>query len=85
MILVTLDDYKLLETMNTVTGEKFKEISCTGQNVIQSMNELNEKFTTILPKLELIDQLDKKVEHLEKLAYAIDSYSKRLGKFRFTP
>ena len=66
--------------MNTVTEEKYKDITKSGENVVQSMKDLNEKFVSILPKLGLIDQLDKKVEHLEKLAYAIDAYSKRLGE-----
>ncbi len=78
---VTLDDYKLLEAMNNTTAEKYHEMRQVAANTAESISELNAKYEQILPKLEIIDKLDRKVTHLEKLAYAIDSYSKRLGKW----
>ena len=68
--------------MNNVTVEKYHEMTKMAQNIEHNVTELNRKYQTILPKLEIIDKLDKKVTQLEKLAYAIDAYSKRLGEFR---
>ncbi|KAJ6218263.1 hypothetical protein RDWZM_009420 [Blomia tropicalis] len=77
---LTLDDYKLLESMNNVTIEKYHDISSIAENITNGIEDLNKKYEQMLPKLEIIDKLDRKVSHLEKLTYAIDAYSKRLGK-----
>lgn len=77
---MSLDDYKLLESMNNATAEKYQAMTKVAANVAQNIGELNEKYERLLPKLEIIDKLDKKVTGLEKMAYAIDAYSKRLGK-----
>lgn len=80
VLLVTLDDYKVLETMNNCTVEKYHEMTSMAKNIVENVAELNAKYESLLPKLSIIDKLDKKVTQLEKLAYAIDAYSKRLGK-----
>lgn len=67
--------------MNNTTAEKYHEMRLVAGKTAESIGELNAKYEQILPKLEIIDKLDRKVTHLEKLAYAIDSYSKRLGKW----
>ena len=66
--------------MNNVTIEKYHDISSIAENITNGIEDLNKKYEQMLPKLEIIDKLDRKVSHLEKLTYAIDAYSKRLGK-----
>ena len=66
--------------MNNATVEKYHEMRQIACNMVNNIAELNVKYEQMLPKLEIIDKLDRKVAHLEKLAYAIDAYSKRLGK-----
>ena len=65
--------------MNNSTVEKYHEMRGVASNMAESITELNAKYEAMLPKLEIIDKLDRKVTHLEKLSYAIDAYSKRLG------
>ncbi len=76
---MTLDDYKLLEEMNKITTNKYKELSQITSNVSKSVDQMNDKYKTLLPNLQLIDKLEEKVTKLEEMAYAIDAYSKRLG------
>jgi hypothetical protein len=76
---VTLDDYKLLEEMNKLTTNKYKELSQITFNVSKNVDQMNDKYKTLLPNLQLIDKLEEKVTKLEEMAYAIDAYSKRLG------
>ncbi|KAH9501666.1 Alpha-(1,6)-fucosyltransferase, variant 3 [Dermatophagoides farinae] len=82
---MTLEDYKLLETMNNFTMEKFQGMTQIAQQIQEENRDLNDRYRKLLPKLEIIDKLDRKVTRLEKMAYAIDAYSKRLGMFFFNP
>lgn len=75
---VTLDDYKLLEDMNKATAAKYRAMSGLSENVAASINNLNHSYEQLTPFLDRIDALDDKVAKLEELAYAVDSYSKRL-------
>ncbi|UXI14487.1 alpha1 6 fucosyltransferase [Sarcoptes scabiei] len=77
---LTLEDYKLLEAMNNCTAEKYRDLTHLTQKVSKNLIDLNKKYEMMKPKLDLIDKLDKKVTRLEKMAYAIDAYSKRLEK-----
>lgn len=82
---MTLEDYKLLETMNNFTMEKFQGMTQIAKQIQEENRDLNDRYRKLLPKLEIIDKLDRKVTRLEKMAYAIDAYSKRLGMFFFNP
>ncbi|CAG2112804.1 unnamed protein product, partial [Medioppia subpectinata] len=75
---VTLEDYKLLEEMNNVTTNKYKEMTEATESVAKSVDSMNDKYKTLLPNLQLIDKIEEKVQKLEDMAYAIDAYSKRL-------
>nr|XP_027200310.1 biogenesis of lysosome-related organelles complex 1 subunit 2-like [Dermatophagoides pteronyssinus] len=77
---LTLEDYKLLETMNNCTMEKFQGMTQIAQQIQEENRDLNNRYQQLLPKLEIIDKLDRKVTRLETMAYAIDAYSKRLEK-----
>ncbi|XP_022199054.1 biogenesis of lysosome-related organelles complex 1 subunit 2 [Nilaparvata lugens] len=79
----TQEDYKLLEAMNQATITKYSDMRQIAGNVAQSMSELNEKYKTLKPFLDQIDQIDDSVTKLEQAAYKLDAYSKRLeAKFK---
>lgn len=75
---VTLDEYKLLEQMNGATATKYSEMRTRSEQLKQSLLDLETNYARIIPFLEKVDGLEKKVVQLEELAYAVDNYSKRL-------
>lgn len=80
---VTLDDYKLLEQMNRATAAKYSELRGQSEEVKKSLADLDANYARMIPFLEKMDGLEKKVVRLEELAYAVDGYSKRLeGRFK---
>ncbi|EFA04749.2 biogenesis of lysosome-related organelles complex 1 subunit 2 isoform X2 [Tribolium castaneum] len=79
----TLDDYRLLENMNRATITKYSDMKHIAANVSKSMQELNEKYNSLQPYLQQIDQIEDSVVKLEQAAYKLDAYSKRLeAKFK---
>ena len=74
----TVEEYKLLEQMNRVTLTKYSDMSQITENVSRGVVELNSKYSSLLPYLEQIDQIDCGVGRLEQAAYKLDAYSKRL-------
>ncbi|KAK3586107.1 hypothetical protein CHS0354_033227 [Potamilus streckersoni] len=79
----TVDDYKLLETMNKITIAKYSEMKQIAGNVANSLQDLNEKYKSMQPFLDQIDQIEDNISTLEQAAYRLDAYSKRLeAKFK---
>ncbi|KAF7271372.1 biogenesis of lysosome-related organelles complex 1 subunit 2 [Rhynchophorus ferrugineus] len=79
----TLDDYRLLENMNKATTTKYSDMKQIATNMRKSFEELNEKYVTLVPILQQIDQIEDSVIKLEQAAYKLDAYSKRLeAKFK---
>jgi len=77
------EDYKLLEAMNKATLSKYVEMEQIGSNVGKAMKDLNEKYASLQPYLDQIDQIEESVAGLEQAAYKLDAYSKRLeAKFK---
>ncbi|XP_064626710.1 biogenesis of lysosome-related organelles complex 1 subunit 2-like [Lineus longissimus] len=74
----TAEDYKLLEQMNRITIGKYTEMKQIASNVSHSMNDINEKYRSLQPYLDQIDQVEESVASLEQAAYRLDAYSKRL-------
>ncbi|CAG9859828.1 unnamed protein product [Phyllotreta striolata] len=79
----TLDDYRLLENMNRSVITKYSDMKNLTLNVKKSMSELNEKYASLIPLLQQIDQIEASVIKLEQAAYKLDAYGKRLeSKFK---
>ncbi|KAJ8916743.1 hypothetical protein NQ315_013948 [Exocentrus adspersus] len=79
----TLDDYRLLESMNQATITKYADMKHLAVNVTKSVGELNDKYNSLIPLLQQIDQIEDSVVKLEQAAYKLDAYSKRLeAKFK---
>lgn len=79
----TLDDYRLTEEMNKATVTKYSDMQQIAGNVAKSLKDLNDKFHSLKPCLDQIDQVEESVAKLEQVAYKLDTYSKRLeAKFK---
>lgn len=79
----TSEDYQLLERMNKATISKYVEMKHIASNISKAMTNLHEKYESLQPYLEQIDQIEESVASLEQAAYKLDAYSKRLeGKFK---
>eukprot|EP01113_Clastostelium_recurvatum_P018150 TRINITY_DN2140_c0_g1_i3.p1 TRINITY_DN2140_c0_g1~~TRINITY_DN2140_c0_g1_i3.p1 ORF type:complete len:194 (-),score=58.52 TRINITY_DN2140_c0_g1_i3:36-617(-) len=79
----TTEDYKLLESMNILATEKYKEMTDTAGGLTAFMQSLQDKYAAIHPYLLQIDNIDKNVLELEKTVNLLDEYTKRLeAKFK---
>ncbi|KAE8749889.1 hypothetical protein FOCC_FOCC003358 [Frankliniella occidentalis] len=74
----TQEDYRLLESMNQATIAKYSDMKQISGNVSRTITELNEKYMSLQPYLDQIDQIESSVNKLEQAAYKLDAYSKRL-------
>ena len=69
--------------MNKVTATKYSDMRQITANVATGVDKLNEKYATLRPYLDQIDQMDESVTRLEQAAFKLDAYSKRLeAKFK---
>jgi biogenesis of lysosome-related organelles complex 1 subunit 2 len=79
----TIEDYKLLEKMNQLTTNKYSEMKHIALSISGALNDLSDKYKSLQPYLEQIDQIEESVAALEQAAYNLDIYSKRLeNKFK---
>ncbi|XP_014239752.1 biogenesis of lysosome-related organelles complex 1 subunit 2 [Cimex lectularius] len=80
---LTQEDYRLLEAMNNATAVKYTNMKHTVEMLSKNMIELNEKYESLRPLLNHIDQIEDTVLKLEQAAYKLENYSKRLeAKFK---
>lgn len=70
-----IEDYKLLENMNTVTASKYSDMKQIADNLQVTTNDLNGKFRDLIPLMQQIDEIDETVDKLEAAAYKLDAYS----------
>ncbi|CAG8447001.1 3352_t:CDS:2, partial [Dentiscutata heterogama] len=78
-ILATTEDYKLLETMNQVTRDRYQEMSKMAQNLVVEMANFQRIYTSFEPYIQQIDEICEQVDFLEKVANELDEYSKELA------
>ena len=80
---VTLDEYALLAKMNDVSADKYNELKNSADSLAKSLSDLNANYERLVPFLDKISKLEDQVVNLERLAYSLDNYSKRLeARFR---
>ncbi|CAD5122212.1 unnamed protein product [Dimorphilus gyrociliatus] len=75
---ITAEEYLLLENMNRTTTKKYDEMRMIAKQVDLSLKELMEKYNSLQPFLEQLDQIEKSVTSLEQTAYQLDAYCKKL-------
>jgi len=78
-----LEDYSLLSQMNAATAEKYSDLRQVTGSVARSLGDLNDKYLSLQPHLDQIDQIEESVVKLEEITFQLDDYVKRLEeKFR---
>ncbi|XP_016107007.1 biogenesis of lysosome-related organelles complex 1 subunit 2-like [Sinocyclocheilus grahami] len=75
----TCEDYKLLENMDKLTSLKYMEMKDISVNISRNLQDLNQKYASLQPYLDQINQIEEQVTALEQAAYKLDTYSKKLG------
>ncbi|CAL8270085.1 unnamed protein product [Arctogadus glacialis] len=75
----TCEDYRLLENMNKLTSLKYMEMKDISINISRNLQDLNNKYASLQPYLDQINQIEEQVSSLEQAAYKLDAYSKKLG------
>ena len=73
-----VSDYKILERMNKMVTEKYKNLDKNSANISHEMSKLNEAYATLLPLLSQINDVEKCITELEQSANKLDAYSKKL-------
>ncbi|XP_076008902.1 biogenesis of lysosome-related organelles complex 1 subunit 2 [Genypterus blacodes] len=74
----TCEDYRLLENMNKLTSLKYMEMKDISINISRNLQDLNDKYASLQPYLDQINQIEEQVSSLEQAAYKLDAYSKKL-------
>ncbi|XP_029939863.1 biogenesis of lysosome-related organelles complex 1 subunit 2 [Salarias fasciatus] len=74
----TCEDYRLLENMNKLTSLKYMEMKDISINIGRNLQDLNNKYASLQPYLDQINQIEEQVSALEQAAYKLDAYSKKL-------
>ncbi|KAK7868383.1 hypothetical protein R5R35_013668 [Gryllus longicercus] len=64
--------------MNQATIAKYSDMKQIASNVARTVADLNDRYRSLQPYLEQIDQIEDSVTKLEQAAYKLDAYSKRL-------
>ncbi|CAG8449498.1 6129_t:CDS:10 [Ambispora gerdemannii] len=83
-MLATTEDFKLLEDMNHVTRDRYKEMSSMAQNLMVEMSKLQRIYIDFEPYVQQIDEICEQVDYLEKVTIELDDYSKELASILYT-
>ncbi|KAI9257174.1 biogenesis of lysosome-related organelles complex-1 subunit 2-domain-containing protein [Phascolomyces articulosus] len=74
----TTEDCQLLEKMNKTTKEKYADMSQMGQRLMKEMSRLQNTYSDFSTFMAQIDDIDQRTIEIEKVARALDDYSRYL-------
>ncbi|KAF9930023.1 biogenesis of lysosome- organelles complex 1 subunit 2 [Linnemannia zychae] len=77
-MLVTGEDYKLLENMNIVTKDQYTELAGVAQELMQEVGKLRTTYSDFEPYLDRIEEISQQAEVISNIAAELDEYTKSL-------
>ncbi|CAM0138240.1 unnamed protein product [Umbelopsis sp. WA50703] len=77
-LIASSENYKLLETMNNVTKEKYAEMSEMAQRLVKDMSKLQSTYADFSDYMKQIDDISEQADHMEKVCLELDDYTKYL-------
>ncbi|KAG0355453.1 biogenesis of lysosome- organelles complex 1 subunit 2, partial [Gamsiella multidivaricata] len=77
-MLVTGEDYKLLETMNIMTRERYNELAGVAQELMLEVGKLRTTYSDFEPYLARIDEISEQADMISKITAELDEYTKSL-------
>ncbi|KAJ3038318.1 hypothetical protein HDV00_000829 [Rhizophlyctis rosea] len=72
------DEYKVLETMNSLARDRYADYNSTAQGLISTMASLQQTYTDIDPIIHQIFDLERQVANIEQVVAELDDYTRRL-------
>eukprot|EP00123_Amoebidium_parasiticum_P001158 comp12203_c0_seq1/m.6973 comp12203_c0_seq1/g.6973 ORF comp12203_c0_seq1/g.6973 comp12203_c0_seq1/m.6973 type:complete len:123 (-) comp12203_c0_seq1:23-391(-) len=74
----TCEDYKLLETLNRLTAQRYGELTTQTATMNESLQVLFDKYASLEKYILQIDQIEAGVAQLEETVRDLDAYSRQL-------
>eukprot|EP00002_Diphylleia_rotans_P000621 TRINITY_DN10315_c0_g2_i1.p1 TRINITY_DN10315_c0_g2~~TRINITY_DN10315_c0_g2_i1.p1 ORF type:complete len:127 (+),score=33.22 TRINITY_DN10315_c0_g2_i1:43-423(+) len=71
-------DYELIENMNTVSKERYDEMTKAATHYCTEMQEIQQTYANLQPALHQIVEIDTQLTELEEITQMLDSYTKQL-------
>ncbi|KAI3421946.1 hypothetical protein GPALN_012485 [Globodera pallida] len=70
----TIDDYKLLEDMNTATSQRYADMEQVTGTISDRLAQLQAKYEELRPFLEQIDEIDEASRRMDAAVNTLETY-----------